>query len=233
MGVDSVNTTKNISILIQIITGIISIQGIFLTLPKEHQILTDLLKLESFVQFIELMFYIFILRYVAIDNMAMVRYFDWFITTPLMLFTTMVYFRYRNAVQEKQTLTIGQFLNQYKRDVIIIFTLNLLMLLFGYLAETDKLNLVIANSIGTIFFILAFGVLYTYTVKDTEPNQQNSQTIQENRQLFYFMLVVWGTYGVAAFTDDVTKNNMFNILDVLAKNFFGLYLYYQAVNVAK
>lgn len=164
--------------------------------------------------------------------MAMVRYFDWFITTPLMLLTTMVYFRYRNAVQDKQKWTIGQFLNQYKSDIIMMFMLNFLMLLFGYLAETDKLNLFIANSIGTILFIIAFGVLYTYTYKDTE-QQHNSQTIQENKQLFYFMLVVWGAYGVAAFTDDVTKNNMFNILDVLAKNFFGLYLYYQAVDVAK
>lgn len=219
--------TKNISIVVQCITSLISFQGVFLTLPKEHMILNDLLKLESFVQLIELVFYIFILRFTAIEHMASIRYFDWFITTPIMLFTTMVYFRYRNLNSEGMTITIEQFLNQYGHDVIKICILNFLMLFFGYLGEVNKLDMITANVIGTIFFTWAFGLLYSYTHKDT----QYKKTVRANQKFFFFMFIVWGLYGVAAFTNDVIKNNMFNILDILAKNFFGLFLYYQAVEV--
>ena len=45
------------SLVIQIIIVLISIKGIFLTVPKNDIILTDILKLETFVQIIELICY--------------------------------------------------------------------------------------------------------------------------------------------------------------------------------
>ena len=56
-------TVKNtiwFSLLVQIITGIVSLHGLFITLPEKDRVLTDILGLETIVQFIELMFYIWI-----------------------------------------------------------------------------------------------------------------------------------------------------------------------------
>jgi bacteriorhodopsin len=39
------------------------------------------------------------------------------------------------------------------------------------------------------------------------------------------MFVVWSLYGVAAVFDFTTKNISYNILDLFAKNFYGLFLY--------
>lgn len=45
----SVQQTTDLSIIVQVITGLVSINGIFLQLPKEHKILIDILKLETVV----------------------------------------------------------------------------------------------------------------------------------------------------------------------------------------
>ena len=35
-------------------------------------------------------------------------------------------------------------------------------------------------------------------------------------------------YGIAFLLNDVTKNNAINFLDLLAKNFFGIFLFFEA-----
>jgi hypothetical protein len=45
-------------------------------------------------------------------------------------------------------------------------------------------------------------------------------------EIFLYFLIVWSIYGVAALMSYKTKNIMYNILDLFAKNFFGLYLGY-------
>ena len=44
--------------------------------------------------------------------------------------------------------------------------------------------------------------------------------------LFWYFLVVWSLYGVAACLSYKIKNISYNILDLFAKNFFGLFLAY-------
>jgi bacteriorhodopsin len=39
------------------------------------------------------------------------------------------------------------------------------------------------------------------------------------------MFIVWSLYGVAAILPFFIKNISYNILDIFAKNFFGLFLY--------
>jgi bacteriorhodopsin len=46
----------------------------------------------------------------------------------------------------------------------------------------------------------------------------------ENYPLFWFMAIVWSLYGVAAFASPTLKNASYNILDVIAKNFYGIFL---------
>jgi hypothetical protein len=93
----NVEFTTELSIIIQVITGIIGLQGIFLELSERHIILRHVLTLEMIVQFVELFFYIYFLRAMAgsaLPRMAAFRYFDWVITTPTMLLTTIIFYIY-------------------------------------------------------------------------------------------------------------------------------------------
>ena len=56
-GIVTVKNTIWFSLLVQVITGIVSLHGLFIKLPEKDRILTDILGLETIVQFIELMFY--------------------------------------------------------------------------------------------------------------------------------------------------------------------------------
>ena len=221
-----VHFTTNLSIIIQIITGLVSFNGIFLELPEKHKILNEILALETFVQLIELFFYIYFLRALAakyVHKMASIRYFDWAITTPTMLLTTIIYIKYEEYIEENKdkVLKFSDFLKDNTQNIITIVVCNFLMLLFGYLGEIGLIDMSLSIILGFIFFAYTFYVIYRdYATKS-----------KKSLNLFYFILSVWSLYGLAAIFSPHHKNNTFNILDVFAKNFFGLYLYYKAVEV--
>jgi hypothetical protein len=97
------------------------------------------------------------------------------------------------------------------------------MLFFGYLGEIGAIDSKLSLTLGFLFFGLTFYNIYiNYAVKSK--NATN---------LFYYVFIVWGLYGIAAIMSTDTKNNMFNILDLFAKNFFGLYVYYRIANIHK
>ena len=99
-----------------------------------------------------------------------------------------------------------------------IFICNFLMLLFGYLGETGRINMNISLTFGFTFFAMSFHTIY------------NEYAIYSDigKKMFNFIFSIWSLYGVAALFNPITKNHMFNTLDIFAKNFFGLYLYYKA-----
>lgn len=218
------------SIWVQLITGALSFQGVLYKLKTEDQVLTDVLKMEIFVQFVELMFYIMYLRYLAttVVGMAAVRYYDWFITTPTMLLTTIVYMKYEEYIEKKGThaaipvVTFGEFFKHHRSNILKILTANFLMLLCGYMGERGLLDKWTANIVGFVFFAYAFATIHwEYAVHS-----------DVGRKLYMFLVVVWSMYGVAFLMPDVTKNNTFNALDIVAKNFFGLYLYWKVKGIA-
>lgn len=219
--------STNLSILIQIISGLFSIRAIFIKLPEKHKILTQVIILESIVQAIELLFYIFFLRSIAVTNlsqMASIRYFDWVITTPIMLLTTIIFFKYQEYIEKDidKKLEFWKFIKENKGNIITIFISNFLMLLFGYLGEIKCIDMTQSLFFGFIFFGITFHTIYkNYAIKS-----------KLSLKMFYFIFVIWGLYGGVALFDPINKNNMFNILDLFAKNFFGIYLYYliQKVN---
>ena len=98
-----------------------------------------------------------------------------------------------------------------------------MMLLFGFLGESGKISKKLSVSIGFVFFYLSFRIIYSYG-KNTETG----------KQLFYFLTVVWSLYGVAALCNETLKNICYNILDIVSKNFYGLYIYYiiKQVNIS-
>lgn len=215
----SVEYSTNLSIFIQIITGVIAFKGLFIELESKHLILKEILTVEMIVQVVELTFYLLFLQPVAniVTGMAALRYFDWFITTPTMLLTTIVYFRYEELVEKNSSFKLQEFLNENMTDIIHIFLFNLLMLIFGYLGEID----IISKTTGVLWGFLAFAgtfrIIYKNYAKRTVIGQK----------LYSILFTVWALYGIIYLLPDVPKNNMYNMIDLVAKNFFGVFLYYK------
>ena len=223
-------TVKNtiwFSLLIQLITGIIPLHTLFININEKHDILKDILILETVVQFIEMLFYIWIAFAVLnIKKMASRRYIDWVITTPAMLLSTIMIMNYqekkeKNKLDEEPVKT-KQFLTDNKDNIVKIFLYNLVMLTFGYLGEQNILSKFISIPIGFVFFFKTFELIY------------NNYAIHSNLgvKLFYFMFIVWSLYGVAATFKPNEKNVSYNVLDIISKNFYGLFIYFQILQIA-
>jgi len=216
----SVNLTTNFSILVQILIGLITFNSIFFKVKDEDKILIEILKIETIVQLIELYFYIVILKNIPeekINKMASIRYFDWFFTTPIMLLTTIIYFKYEEYKETKNNnkLTLTSFIKdcETQKDIIFIMICNFLMLLFGYLHEINYINKTVAFVLGFIFFYLCF-----YKIFKCYANKSN-----KGKNIFYIFVIVWSLYGFAFLLNSNEKNICYNILDIFSKNFFGLY----------
>jgi hypothetical protein len=185
------------------------------TLSPKDLILQTVLWIETFVQVIELAFYTWYSFYFhSVAELTFYRYHDWVVTTPLMLFSTMIYYEYKNKPDEE--VTLESFLEEHWQDVLVVFGFNMVMLVFGYLYEIKRLDLITSQVLGFIGFAGSFWVVWD---KFASKNP-------ENYWLYGFMFVVWALYGVAAMFNSVWKNVSYNILDVFAKNFYGLFLSY-------
>ena len=122
---DNVKFSTDLSIFIQVITSLISMQGIFIPLPDKHLIIREILTLETIVQFVELFFYVYFLKSMAtraLPEMASIRYFDWLITTPTMLLTTIMYFKYQENLENniEERLHFWDFLKKHKQNIILV-----------------------------------------------------------------------------------------------------------------
>ena len=208
--------TVYFSIFMQFTTGVIQLDGLTLKLPEEHLILKDVLKLETLVQFIEAVFYVWLVfNFKNIKTMASKRYYDWIITTPAMLLATIIYMEYLSGENNKE-LTFWKFNIENKINIIKIFISNALMLLFGYLGEINKITMIKSVGIGMIFFLYTFYIIWS----------EYAQYSSTGQKLFLFLFVVWGLYAVAALMKPKYKNIGYNLLDIVSKNFYGVYIYY-------
>jgi len=190
--------------------------------------LNTILGLELIVQVIELVFYTWYKGHIhaRISDVTQFRYYDWAITTPIMLFSTMAYFTY-NTVYNPETDTetkprdssdfsIIEWIKTHIWPISIVLGANLLMLIFGYLQEIDVISIMTSSVFGFLAFGVSFYELYRSFVGE--------HTI--NRVLYGIMVSLWGLYGFAAMLPSVTKNISYNILDIFSKNFYGVYLSY-------
>lgn len=215
------------SLFVQILTGAFTLSGVFIDLPKEDIILHDVIFLETIVQIIELVFYILISIFLINISMSLVtplRYIDWAITTPAMLISTIMFMEYKNRKKNKDNSITGkEFVIQNKVNMYKIIGFNFLMLLFGILGEMGYMNIYLANIIGFVFFVLTFYTIYQNYVLDESTN----------KKLFVFMFIVWSLYGIAALLPILQKNISYNGLDIIAKNFYGLFIFYYIVMVSR
>ena len=224
MDTDIIKRTAYISLLIQFITGIVGIHGITIPLKEKDKILTDIMILETIVQIIEFSFYIwltFLLSKLSFD-VTYTRYFDWFISTPIMLLTTIFFMKYLSSKTNKKTITKEEILNEDLESILKVLFSNLFMLLFGFLAEIKKISRFSGFVLGTIAFLYSFYTIYDNFVED----------LLLNKILFWFMFTVWFFYGIAFLYPYVIKNISYNFLDIFSKNFYGLFIYFIILKTA-
>jgi len=211
--------TLVISIIIQIITGIIEIGAFFVKVPVIYSLIRQLLIIELVVQFFEGMFYFWLAyNFTKVLNVTPKRYIDWVITTPTMLITLMMYLIYLNKKVENKTNELDFFtlLKDNLNIVIPVVILNWLMLLFGYLGEMRIIPILLGVFLGFIPFLIYYYIIYVNYVTQNVPNNL----------LFWYFFFFWSLYGFAAVLPYYVKNSFYNILDLFAKNFFGIFLSY-------
>jgi hypothetical protein len=211
--------TLVISIIVQIITGIIEIGAFFVKVPPIYFLIRQLLIIELVVQFIEGGFYFWLAyNFTKVLNVTPKRYIDWFITTPTMLITLMLYLIHLNQKVENKTneLELFTLLKENSHIFIPVLILNWLMLLFGYLGEMKIIPVLLGVFLGFIPFLLYYYIIYVnFVIQNTT-----------GYLLFWYFFFFWSLYGLVAVLPYYIKNAFYNILDLFAKNFFGLFLSY-------
>ena len=223
-----------LSLLIQIITAFIDIYVLGIKIPESMKLIKQLVIFELLVQIIEGIFYIWLaFSLLTISNITPHRYYDWFFTTPTMLITLSIYLIYlknKEKVEKGESENIKDedvkhkgikdednyisIIKKYKNYLIPIIFLNALMLLCGYLGEIYILKTNTSVLLGFIPFLIFFMIIYEKFARYSE----------NGKKIFYYFFIVWSLYGFAALMPYHYKNISYNILDLFAKNFFGLYL---------
>lgn len=209
------------SLGVQVATGIADIYALTLDVPKEQTILKEILWLELIVQMIEGIFYVWLIRAFmsgnTSKNVTEKRYYDWFLTTPTMLISLVAYLYY---LKNESKLSLIQFIITNKRVITQILVLNALMLMFGLLSELGILSVNLAVSLGFVPFLIYYYLIYENFAREST---------EEGKKIYWYFFLVWSIYGVAAYLPYYAKNTLYNVLDLFAKNFFGIFLSYLVI----
>ena len=231
-----------VSLIVQFAVGIIDYLAINIEVNPKDELLKDLLRVELFVQIIEFIFYIMLITYLTrkSQNITPYRYLDWAITTPLMLITLSAFLQHDTTTSGTGATGTGtgatgtgtgatgtgtvaaprlvDFLAKHKGSIVKIVLLNAAMLLFGLIGEFGYMTPYMSTTLGFIPFIVNFKYIKDRFLPSSEDKLKNL--------LFYWFVFFWALYGVFAVMGYTVKNTGYNILDIFAKNFFGIFLAY-------
>jgi bacteriorhodopsin len=136
-----------------------------------------------------------------LKKITQIRYFDWSITTPLILLVILLFYNGEAAIDYK--IYLG------------LVGLNAGMLYSGYLGESGAIHKMTGGIAGFLFFGAMVGLFYSCCV----PREKNPI-------VFWIFALLWALYGVAYYMEDEeTKNISYNVLDVISKALFGVVLW--------
>jgi bacteriorhodopsin len=200
------------SLTVQLVVGLATTATFFL--PKATPELQTILTLELSSQIVEFLWYLVV---VCRDReiRTWTRYLDWVLSTPVMLVSTALFFRMRSDEDDTSVLS--------EAALWLCLVFNWFMLAFGFVLETvPGFPAIVGLGMGGVAFVGSFTMLARLV--DT----QDSLSVW----LFACMYGVWALYGVAAALPDVPKNVSYNALDVVSKNFYGVFLFVYALTRA-
>ena len=220
--------TYYVSVFVQLIALVVQFYGYMLPVTNELMPLKYGLNLELKVSIEELSVYLWISWSLkSLPSVMMKRYLDWFITTNCLLISIsllMIYFEQREIKNDGSDGTTNRQVENTKRQLIDlnipkfapILLFNNLMLFFGLLGQRQIISKWISTSVGFFFFFLGFYQLYNSFAKHSK----------SGRVVFAIITAIWVMYGVAHTCSEYTKNVMYNILDLISKNAFGVFMVY-------
>jgi hypothetical protein len=155
------------------------------------------------------------------DSIMKKRYLDWFITTNFLLISIALLFIFFKQRQNQKELKECDAQNNYQELIvqntnkfIPILIFNNIMLIIGYLGEIKKIPVVASTSLGFVFFFLSFYYLYEFFAKYSNTG----------KTVFYALGFIWALYGVSHTFRDYWKNISYNVLDLISKNAFGVFI---------
>jgi bacteriorhodopsin len=177
-------------------------------LKSNDSYITNLFSLEICVLLIASYFYSKIMNEIDLSKVGLLRYFDWSLTTPILLLTFLLIIHHENKIP----LNIWYYLG--------IVVLNYLMLYFGYLGETKVLEKTKSILFGFFFYIIMILIIYFKSVNiNTKRNTYNIKL------LFIVFTILWASYGFADLVDEKIKNYIYNNLDILSKCLFSIFIW--------
>lgn len=135
------------------------------------------------------------------------RYADWFLSTPTMLLSFVMYavFLY------DRHLSLAGFFTDYGWLTVGVAALDVMMLIFGLLAEWKWIDRAMGVYCGLVPYVIMFTLVFVYV-----------QTTPWGYVFLSLQAIVWGLYGLAAMLAYRPKNILYNLLDVLSKNVYGV-----------
>lgn len=153
------------------------------------------------------------------QNPVIYRYLDWFFTTPILLIDFCLMYG----------ITDTPF-------IIEILAYNTLMLILGFIGELGFISMFNSMIIGFIPFILLFGKLYQRIKQNqNNENKQNNEIFKIGKfkidkiKFFYLFVGLWSMYGfIHIYPSKSTRDLFYNILDILTKGVFGVFIYSQS-----
>ena len=216
---DSVYTSYVFSIVVQLILLVVLAYNVDMPVSPELAVLREAFRFEYYVSIIEFLGYLLI-GYMLFQkkSVTVYRYADWFITTSILLISLSYVFLYRLYKEKDKTkeLTNKYIFDEYRPVLQSLFLSNFFMLLFGFLGEMKKIPYFIGFILGMICFIITFTTLSNNFVKENKANDD----------LFTIFMLIWLFYGFAYLMPYKSKNMFYNLLDLVSKNMFGLYILY-------
>ena len=137
------------------------------------------------------------------------RYTDWLITTPLMLLGLSLVLAHHHGAGHRVTLLY----------MFVVFFFNYAMLLGGFYAErhraSDKRAFNALTGGSFLAFFALFATVYAYLV--------HGSGATANYATFFLFASLWLAYGGAhMLRDDILKNTIYNVLDLLSKCVVGI-----------
>jgi bacteriorhodopsin len=201
---------------------IFTLLGSLATYNKEQRYLKNALISETAVNIIAGLTYFYFLKYlyefsVPLEDFTSLRYLDWIITTPFLLLSFALYAYYE---KNKNREPGSDFQDVDFTPLSYIIVLDVLMLIFGWLGENKLMNENYAFILSFTCFALLFYFIWESYVKD------NNDKI---RDIYIVFVVIWSLYGFSYYLPVVYKNISYNILDMIAKSAFGIFLWITTV----
>lgn len=206
----TVASSARISLAAQLLINLVTLGTLaFVETPDDLRLIVAL---EASVQLVEFLWYATVV-YRKREIVTASRYIDWIISTPTMLLTSILFFRLRAGED-----VVGTF-HEHAGLLVAVLLFNTAMLLCGLAIEYELASIYSAGLAGYAMLVVTFVLIATFVPQ--------GDTLSET--LHYATFIVWSLYGVAITLPYEPKNIMYNSLDIVSKNFFGLFLFAYAL----